>query len=304
MFFPIYSAPFPNGLIPAANHNLTGQAGRQIASIPVFPYYYGLYHGRSYPQPLLNTASPHFGNNFETFTRQIAPHFHGPERTAERHSHASHIDWSSRFPNEVILHGPPRKEVSLTFDDGPDDVWTPRILSVLANYDVKATFMCVGRRIEQYPNVLRRMYREGHVIGNHSWNHPNLTKIPISEVRDQIERTAGVIDRLIGVRPRLFRPPYGALNEDVIREIRSLNYKIILWNVDSLDWAKLTASQVTANILAHAAPGSIILEHSAGGRGESLEDTVRALPRVIERLREEGFSFVTVPHLLDIPAYH
>ncbi|WP_245534014.1 polysaccharide deacetylase family protein [Effusibacillus pohliae] len=265
-----------------------------------WPVTAGYHPYRFSPPPAALLVRP---DQWKYLSRQVAPFQHGPERMAERHPHVRHVDWASRFPNDVILHGPRRNEIALTFDDGPDDVWTPRVLSVLAHYDVKATFMCVGRRIADHPQVLRRIYREGHVVGNHSWNHPNLTKIPISQVGEQVERTANEIHRLVGVRPHLFRPPYGALNEPVIREIIALGNKIILWNVDSLDWARLTAAQVTANILAHAGPGSIVLEHSAGGRGESLEDTVRALPRVIETLREEGYRFVTVPELLGIPAY-
>ncbi|WP_282197961.1 polysaccharide deacetylase family protein [Collibacillus ludicampi] len=240
----------------------------------------------------------------EWMRQQVPPHAHGPERHEERHPHLVHVDWASRFPNEVILHGPPRREVAFTFDDGPDDIWTPRILDVLKQYDVKATFMCVGRRIQQHPQVLLRMIREGHIVGNHTWNHPNLTKITLAEARLQIIRTSDEINRIAGVRPRLFRPPYGALNADVIRELITLDYKIIFWNVDSLDWAKLTAPQVAANILAHTRPGSIILQHSAGGVGESLEDTVQAIPYVVETLRQGGYRIVTVPQMLNISAYH
>lgn len=254
-----------------------------------------------YPNPYC--TDPFHQTRRENRMRQLPPFKHGSERIEERHPHTKHIDWASLFPNEVILHGPARKEVALTFDDGPDDVWTPRILDVLAQHDVKATFMCVGERIQQNPEVLRRIVRDGHVVGNHSWDHPNLTKIPLAEVRTEIERTGSEIHRIAGVRPRLFRPPYGALNAEVIREATSLDYKIIFWNVDSLDWAGLTSFQVEANILAHAGPGSIVLQHSAGGRGESLADTVNALPDVVKKLREEGYKFLTVSDLLNIPAY-
>jgi peptidoglycan/xylan/chitin deacetylase (PgdA/CDA1 family) len=240
----------------------------------------------------------------QSLIRQLAPLQHGPERAEERPPHTQHVDWASMFPNEVILHGPTnRKVVSLTFDDGPDDVWTPQVLDVLKRFNVKGTFMCVGRRIQQNPEVLRRIIREGHVVGNHTWSHPNLTKIPLNEVRNQIESTSNEIHRLAGVRPVLFRPPYGALNLDVIREIMSLGDKIIYWDVDSLDWAGLTARQVSINILAHVGPGSIILQHSAGGRGESLLDTVRSLPYTIQTLHREGYHFATVPQLLNIKPF-
>ncbi|UUZ78993.1 polysaccharide deacetylase family protein [Paenibacillus sp. P26] len=235
--------------------------------------------------------------------RVAPPHTGGPERPEERPPHTVHVDWASRFPNEIILHGPARREVALTFDDGPDDEWTPKVLDVLKSLGVKATFFCVGQRIEQHPHVFQRILREGHVAGNHTWDHPNLTKISIREVDAQIRRTDDIMFRLGKVRPALFRPPYGALNEPVIREIMKLKDKIVFWNVDSLDWAKLTAVQVSINILSHVRPGSIILQHSAGGVGESLQDTVDSLPYTIRTLHREGYTFRTVPGLVRIAPY-
>ncbi|GMA51030.1 hypothetical protein GCM10025857_23870 [Alicyclobacillus contaminans] len=232
------------------------------------------------------------------------PFQHGPERLTERPPSTQHIDWHALYPNDVILSGPTdRKTVALTFDDGPDAVWTPQILSVLDRYRIKAEFNCVGQRIQQYPYMLEEMFRRGHNIENHSWSHPNFTKISLTEARQQIERTNAFIERILGVRPYFFRPPYGALNQDVIREIISLRMKILLWDVDSLDWAGLTRKQVEANVLSQARPGSIILLHFAGGRDESLEDTVQALPNIIRTLRREGYSFATVAELLELPAY-
>src|ERR1700730_18631726 len=122
--------------------------------------------------------------------RQLAPLQHGPERISERPPHAQHVDWAALFPNEVILHGPKRKVVAFTFDDGPDRVWTPRILDILSHYKIKATFMCVGERIQQAPQVFRRIVEEGHIVGNHTWSHPNLIKISLNEVKTQIEQTS------------------------------------------------------------------------------------------------------------------
>ncbi|WAH37809.1 polysaccharide deacetylase family protein [Alicyclobacillus dauci] len=235
---------------------------------------------------------------------QISEFQHGPERLEERPPHTQHRDWQSLYPTEIIVNGPRnRKAVSLTFDDGPDDVWTPRILSVLAQYSVKATFNCVGQRVHQNPQMLGRIANEGHILGNHSWDHPNFTKIPVSEIRSQIERTSEEIQRVVGVRPRYFRPPYGAMNQEVIEEVIKLGYKILYWDVDSLDWAGLSGPQAAANVLAHTRPGSIILMHFAGGRDQSLQDTVDALPYIILTLREEGYKFQTVPQLIHEPAY-
>lgn len=201
----------------------------------------------------------------------------GPESPQERPPHTDQVDWATQFPREVILQGPATKEVALTFDDGPDDYWTPRVLDGLREADVKATFFCVGQRIQTNPDVFRRMINEGHIVGNHSWNHANLAKIPLDQVTDQLIRTNDVMNRVAGVRPHLMRPPYGSLSEPVIRETARLGQIIILWNVDSLDWTQIPAEQVAINVLAHTGPGAIILMHSAGGEGQSLLNTVNAL---------------------------
>ncbi|GCL73551.1 polysaccharide deacetylase family protein [Paenibacillus naphthalenovorans] len=231
----------------------------------------------------------------------VEPHIGGPERPEEHAPHIEHLDWSSKYPTEVILHGPLRKEAALTFDDGPDGLWTPMVLDALARFHVKATFFVVGRRCEANPDVLRRIAREGHVIGNHSWNHPNLAKLTAAEdIRSQIQRTDEVIRRLTGITPVLFRPPYGALSDTVVEEAVKAKKKVILWNVDSLDWMQLSGRQVAANILAHTRPGSIVLQHSAGGVGESLQGSVDALPVVIQTLRGRSYKLLTVPQLLNL----
>ncbi|MCL6547925.1 MAG: polysaccharide deacetylase family protein [Alicyclobacillus sp.] len=259
---------------------------------------------RGYWSEWLPARDPDAWTDVSPWTRQVTPHEGGPERITERHPHTKHVDWHSLYPDEIILRGPAdRKVAALTFDDGPDNVWTPQILRVLSQYAVKATFMCVGRRVQQHPSVLQRIVREGHVVGNHSFSHPNLTKIPIAEVRNQIVETENEIQRIAGVRPRFFRPPYGALSDEVIREVRALGDLIIFWDVDSLDWAGLTPAQVAANVLAHTAPGAIILMHCAGGVGESLANTVQALPYIIQTLREEGYTLTTVSDMIRAPAY-
>lgn len=203
-------------------------------------------------------------------------------------------------PNVPISRRP--KEVALTFDDGPDHLWTPRILDVLSAYQVKATFMCLGKQVARNPRVLQRIKADGHIIGNHSWDHPYLTKVPLSEVRMQVERTANEIAKVAGVNPRLFRPPYGDLNDDVIREIASLKKEILLWDIDSWDWKGLSGPQVAKNILGHVRDGSIVLQHCSGPF-ETVNGTLEALPYIIEVLRERGYTFSTVPKLLRMAAY-
>jgi peptidoglycan/xylan/chitin deacetylase (PgdA/CDA1 family) len=234
--------------------------------------------------------------------RPVDPHAGGPERPEERPAQHVQVDWSAKYPHEVILHGPRRREVALTFDDGPDDVWTPKVLDALARSGVPATFFVVGQRCERVPQVLVRISREGHAIGNHSWDHANLSKLGTEAIRTQIQKTDATIRRLTGHTPSMLRPPYGALSDAVVNEARRAGKIIVLWNVDSLDWMQLKGRQVAANILSHASPGSIILQHSAGGTGENLQGTVDALPVVVRLLRERGYRFRTVPQLLGLQA--
>jgi peptidoglycan/xylan/chitin deacetylase (PgdA/CDA1 family) len=235
---------------------------------------------------------------------QLPPLSGGPERPGQRPPYSRTIDWASLYPRDIFLRGPMnRREVALTFDDGPDAVFTPRILNVLRRTRVKGTFFVVGRRVQRYPRVFQRMLREGHEVGNHSWSHPKMSRQSAGQVRRELRRASDEMNRVGNVRPRFFRPPYGALSETVIREAVGEGYKIILWNVDSLDWSGIPGTVLATNVLSHIRPGSIILMHSATGRGGNLQNTVQALPRIIQRLRREGYRFVKVSELLDLPAY-
>lgn len=241
-------------------------------------------------------------------TRQVTggviPHEGGPERPGVRHPYTRVIDWHARYPQAIVLHGPAQpKRCALTFDDGPDNRWTPRVATVLERYNVRATFMCVGQRVAQNPHVLQHLVQGGHVIGNHTWSHPHLTELTPAQVEWQLQRTNDEIAQVAGVRPRFFRPPYGALNDEVIQTATRLGFRILYWDVDSLDWSGLTAPQVVTNVMSHMHPGAIVLMHSAGGRGEDLSDTVGALPILIRTLRDEGYELVTVPELLGEAAY-
>jgi peptidoglycan/xylan/chitin deacetylase (PgdA/CDA1 family) len=252
------------------------------------------------PIPLLARDSPWRQNPADV----TPPHEGGPEQPGARHPYTRVMDWHARYPQEILLHGPGTvKRCALTFDDGPDNRWTPRIATVLESYGVRGTFMCVGQRVAQNPHVLQHLVQGGHIVGNHSWSHPNLTQLTPEQIRWQMERTDDEIQQVAGIRPRFFRPPYGAMNEDVIRIAVALRYKILYWDVDSLDWSGLTAAQVVTNVMSHVHPGTIVLMHSAGGRCEDLSNTVQALPVLIRILRREGYQLVTVPELLGEPAY-
>ncbi len=183
--------------------------------------------------------------------------------------------------------------VALTFDDGPHGANTPRLLDMLKQRNIKATFFVCGECVAEYPDIVKRAASEGHEIASHSWNHPNL--IPMSEeaVRSQLERTHQVVKQAAGVEIKNFRPPYGNFTQ---RQRNWANatygYKIILWDVDPLDWKVRNADHVQSEILKHTVPGSIILSHDIH------KTTVDAMPATLDALLAKGFKFVTVAELL------
>ncbi|QSF42581.1 polysaccharide deacetylase family protein [Paenibacillus tianjinensis] len=206
-----------------------------------------------------------------------------------------------KYPETILTQGPRNRMIALTFDDVPDPRFTPQLLDVLRKYHVKATFFVVGSRAEKHPALIARIVREGHVIGNHSYNHPEFGKIGMNEFRTQIIRTENIISALAGYKPRLIRPPYGDISESQLKWAKARGYKLVNWNVDSLDWRSLPKAQVRNNIVAHAGKGAIILQHGGGGRGSNLQGTIQALPEVITIMRKRGYTFVTVPEMLQLP---
>ncbi|UNC92426.1 polysaccharide deacetylase family protein [Candidatus Contubernalis alkaliaceticus] len=193
--------------------------------------------------------------------------------------------------------------IALTFDDGPDEKYTAQVLDVLEDFQVPATFFLIGNRAERYPEVVERIIEEGHVVGNHSWSHPDLRKISTERLITEILRTEEVLHKITGLRTALIRPPYGLISLPVLEEVKEMNYKVINWSVDSVDWRDRNVEQILKNTLPDVRAESILLFHSAGGEGQSMAATVEALPELIETLRMLGYSFVTVDELLGVPAY-
>lgn len=193
------------------------------------------------------------------------------------------------------------KKIALTFDDGPDALWTPQILDVLRDKQVKATFFLIGKEVDKYPDVARRIAAEGHVIGNHTYDHLDLNRLPPEKMTDEIQRGNDAISRAAHVIPRLLRPPAGAEDPQAINVAAQNGMFVILWSVDTEDWRGLDAATVKTRALKPAKNGSIILQHS--GEGPHLTGTVEALPQIIDTLQSQGYTLVTVPELLNLPAY-
>jgi peptidoglycan/xylan/chitin deacetylase (PgdA/CDA1 family) len=207
-----------------------------------------------------------------------------------------------RFRGAFVLSAPREtRRVALTFDDVPDARYTYQVLNVLKRENVHATFFVVGSRVRGNPALVRRMHREGHAIGNHSFNHPVFSRLKLSEMREQIARTEAAVRSTVGFAPRFIRPPYGEITSRQMAWARANGYTVVNWDVDSLDWRQLKAQTVLANVTRSVRPGSIILLHAGGGAGQNLYGTVQALPKLIEWLRSKGYEPVTIPELLGLP---
>ena len=197
-----------------------------------------------------------------------------------------------RSGTAAITGGASKREVALTFDDGP---WpdTPQFLSTLERLHVPATFFMIGEQVAGHGADLARELRDGDVLGNHSYTHPDLARG--GDVAGQLTDTSAAITRESGYRPCLFRPPYGATDSAVQTTAHSLGLSTILWNVDPRDWSLPGTPAIVTTVLGQVRPGSIILMHDGGGpRGE----TLAALPTIVHSLRSRGLRPVTLLQLL------
>ena len=196
-------------------------------------------------------------------------------------------------------------QVALTFDDGPDPTWTPQVLDILKRYNIKATFFLVGSQAEQYPDIVKRIVDEGHLVGNHTYTHANLAEIPAQQVRIELNATQRLIESITGRSTTLFRPPYNAdshpthLDELVpLKQVQDdLGYLIVMENIDPEDWARPGADVIVDRIKELRRDGSLILLHDAGG---NRQQTVDALPRIIDWLQTRGDDIVPLSQLLQI----
>jgi peptidoglycan/xylan/chitin deacetylase (PgdA/CDA1 family) len=189
--------------------------------------------------------------------------------------------------------------LAMTFDDGPHPQHTPRLLDLLKQRGIKATFFVVGQNAAQYPEILKRIAAEGHELANHSYTHPILNPLGEGGIREQLDKTHQAVLGATGVTMKLLRPPYGALTENMRRwTYQTFGYRTILWDVDPLDWKVRDAARVQSEILGHARAGSIVLAHDIH------KSTVDAMPETLDALAAKGFKFVTVSELIamDKPA--
>lgn len=190
-----------------------------------------------------------------------------------------------------------QKKVALTFDDGPHPM-TEKILDVLQQSDVKATFFCIGSQIEKYPEIFRRIIREGHLVGNHSYSHAkSFGFLSADELKDEIVRTNTIIEKISGKKVLFFRPPFGVTTPNLSRAVQGLKSEIIGWNIRSLDTVTEDENQILSRIKNKLVPGGIILMH------DTSQKSVNVLERLLLFLQSENYEVISTEQLLNIPAY-
>jgi len=189
-----------------------------------------------------------------------------------------------------------KKVIALTFDDGPWENTTTQILNILKQNNIKATFFVVGSALQNNPELGKQIVTEGHVIANHTWNHWYHFMNP-QAAAFEIDQTTKLIYKLTGVKTNLFRPPGGHLSNGLVAYARSKNYATLMWSADSRDFQQPPPATMVNTVLEYARPGGIVLLHDGGG---DRTKTVQALPQIITKLQQQGYSFVTIPELLEM----
>jgi peptidoglycan-N-acetylglucosamine deacetylase len=196
---------------------------------------------------------------------------------------------------------PPAKQAAITFDDGPNGEYTLQILEILQSHDVRAAFFFLAKNIERFPEIALMAKEQGHIIGNHTYDHPHLNQLTHDQVLLQIEKTENIFKEILGLEPRYFRPPYGEYNETVEKIIKEKGYKLVLWDMDcySMDWLDHAPEHIAGISTAKAKNGSIILLHDGRNIKENVprNNTIEALKIIIPNLKQKGFEIATLDQL-------
>jgi peptidoglycan/xylan/chitin deacetylase (PgdA/CDA1 family) len=205
--------------------------------------------------------------------------------------HQTELERGIRF-HKLMRGNASLKQVALTFDDGPHPEYTPKLLAILKKYNVPATFFLVGEMAEKYPSLVRDEVADGHSIGNHTYHHVSLTKIPDDSVPVEIKACGEVLRAIVGRAPRWFRPPGGEYDQQVATVSRALGYTMILWTDDPGDYASPGRRAILCRTLKRINNGGIILLH------DGIQQTIDVLPQLIETLQKRGYQFVRVDEMV------
>jgi len=192
------------------------------------------------------------------------------------------------------------KKLALTYDDGPNDPHTLRLMEVLAKHNVRATFFTIGRYVQQKPQIVQDLVKAGHVVGNHTYTHPNLAFQSATQVGVQLRMCQDILSDVIGAPPKLFRPPYGGRRPSVLRIAREMGLEPVMWSITCYDWKATSPEQIERHVKRQLRGGDVILLHDGGHveMGVDRAHTVVATDRLITNYKAEGYEFVTVPEML------
>src|ERR1035437_5311380 len=209
---------------------------------------------------------------------------------------------SSTFFRPVLVRGPQQgKRISLTFDDGPSEQFTAQVLDILREHRVPATFFVCGKNVEEHPDLLRRIVAEGHEVGNHSYSHPYFFFKSRRRMAEEIDRTQAIIEKVVGFRPNIFRPPFGARWFGLVPTLLERGMLLIQWSATGDDWKK-DAAAITQAALRELRPGAIILLHDGRETRPAAQidrsPTTTALPSLIAGARREGYIFAPIKDFL------
>lgn len=192
------------------------------------------------------------------------------------------------------------KLIALTFDDGPDEDFTPKILDILKKYNVKATFYVIGEKVQYNKKIIKRQYEEGHEIGNHTYTHINVSKNGYNKIKKEIGDTQSAVKSVTGIYPKTFRPPYRAISKDMCDIIKEKDMNIVLWSyVDARDWESPGVCSIVKSIESGIQNGCIILLHDYNKIRTPKSQTIEALDIIIPNLLEKGYKFVTISELIE-----
>ena len=208
----------------------------------------------------------------------------------------------SQLYGQTFIGNRRRRQIALTFDDGPNDPYTFQLLDILAKHNVQATFFMIGQYVDQRPDIACAVADARHVVGNHTYTHPNLILRSEWQVRDEIVRCERALQDAVGDRyAKLFRPPFGGRRPASLRTIRKLGWTPVMWNVTGFDWDAKSAEYIEGKVTRQVKGGDVVLLHDGGHLqfGANRGFTVQAVEKLIRRYQGEGFKFRTIPEMME-----
>lgn len=210
------------------------------------------------------------------------------EKGRQFYEEQGHIIWDIKTDEKVV---------AITFDDGPHPKYTRQILDLLEQYEARGTFFVVGQLAEKNPEIVRRMYEDGHEIANHTYTHPS-TKSP-SKIMEEINQTNDTVFSITGFSPKLFRPVEGIYTDEIVNEVVKNGYKIVMWSwhQDTEDWKDPGVDKIVNKVLDGLKNGDVVLFHDGGG---NRQQTVKALEKILPELKKRGYKFITITEMINL----